>query len=132
MRSFAIVRVSVVTLALVLSSVVLASATSYDAVSFPDLVKQADVIFVGQVVDVRPFAVETRGETIVKTRVTFSVSDAIFGTTNLIEAFDFLGGQWNGTGLAVVGMPTFKVGERRVVFARRGRSINPIVGFTQG
>ena len=29
-------------------------------------------------------------------------------------------------------MPEFAVGERRVVFASRDRSINPIVGFTQG
>jgi hypothetical protein len=34
--------------------------------------------------------------------------------------------------MTVAGMPTFTVGDRRVVFARRDRSINPIVGFTQG
>ena len=34
--------------------------------------------------------------------------------------------------MRVAGMPTFAVGDRRVVFARRDRSINPIVGFTQG
>jgi hypothetical protein len=34
--------------------------------------------------------------------------------------------------MAVAEMPEFAVGDRRVVFARRDRSINPIVGFTQG
>ena len=34
--------------------------------------------------------------------------------------------------MKVAGMPTFTVGDRRLVFARRDGSINPIVGFTQG
>jgi hypothetical protein len=46
--------------------------------------------------------------------------------------FDFLGGETADLGMKVEGMPTFALGDRRVVFARRDRSINPIVGFTQG
>ncbi|MDA1184468.1 MAG: hypothetical protein O2930_07480 [Acidobacteria bacterium] len=34
--------------------------------------------------------------------------------------------------MVVAEMPRFAVGDRRVVFARRAQSINPIVGFTQG
>ncbi len=29
-------------------------------------------------------------------------------------------------------MPQFRAGERRVIFAREGRSVSPIVGFDQG
>ncbi len=109
-----------------------ASATSYPAVSFDDLVTRADVIFIGEVVDVRPFPVETREGTIVKTRVVFRVADPLWGTSSAVETFDFFGGEWNGVAMGITGIPTFAVGDRRVVFARRTRSINPIVGFTQG
>ena len=107
-------------------------ATSYPPVTFSDLVTRADVIFIGEVIDVRPFPMETREGPIIKTRVVFRVSDPIFGTTAALEVFDFLGGELNGIGMAIAEMPQFVVGDRRVVFARRERSINPIVGFTQG
>jgi hypothetical protein len=118
------------TVALVFTSS--AGATTYLPVTFQDLVSQADVIFVGDVVDVRPFTLRTRTGTLVKTRVTFRVDDAVYGTTSLVEVFDFLGGEADGYGLAVEGMPRFAVGDRQVVFAHRKASINPIVGFTQG
>ncbi len=108
------------------------NATSYLPVTFDDLVKQADVIFVGDVVDARAFTLRTRRNTLVKTRVTFRVSDSLYGTTSIVEVFDFLGGEADGIGMAVAGMPTFRVGDRRIVFAHRRSSINPIVGFTQG
>ena len=107
-------------------------ATTFEPLTFNDLVTQADVIFVGDVVDVRPYTVQTRERTIVKTRVTFSVADPLYGTSSIVEVFDFLGGETEELGMRVAGMPTFVVGDRRVVFARRDRSINPIVGFTQG
>ncbi len=107
-------------------------ATSYPALSFEEIVARADVVFVGDVVDVRPFVVTTRGETIVKTRVVFSVRDAIWGTTSSLEILEFLGGEVGDLQLSVAEMPTFAVGERRVIFSYRKRSINPVVGFTQG
>jgi hypothetical protein len=109
-----------------------ARATTFVALTFQQLIAQADVIFIGDVVDVRPYTQRTRTGTLVKTRVTFRVDDALYGTNSLVEVFDFLGGQADGIGMAVEGMPKFAVGDRRVVFARRGASINPIVGFTQG
>ncbi len=125
-------RLCAVVSALVLCWTIPARATTYLPVTFDELVTRADVIFVGNVVDVRPFALDTRDGTVIKTRVTFSVSDPLFGTTSLVEVFDFLGGELNGVGMAVAEMPTFSVGDRRVIFARRERSINPIVGFSQG
>ena len=90
------------------------------------------MIFVGDVVDVRPYTLRTRSGRIVKTRVTFQVADPLYGTTSIIEVFDFLGGEADRIGMAVEGMPTFAVGDHRVVFARRKAAINLIVGFTQG
>jgi hypothetical protein len=125
-------RVLVFVCALILGASASVRATSFEPVTFNDLVTQADVIFVGDVVDVHPYLLQTRERTIVKTRVTFRVDDPLYGTTSLVEVFDFLGGETAELGMRVAGMPTFAVGDRRVVFARRDRSINPIVGFTQG
>ncbi len=110
----------------------LLTATSYAPVSFDELVDRADVIFVGEVMDVRPFPTESREGTVIRTRVVFQVTDPLWGTSSSLEIFEFLGGDWQGTRLSVAEMPTFTVGDRRVIFARRRRSINPIVGFTQG
>ena len=110
----------------------IARATTYAPLTFDGLVAKADVIFVGDVVDVRPYVLRTREGSIIKTRVTFRVADPIYGTTSLVEVFDFLGGESNGIGMAVAGMPTFAIGDHRLVFARHDRSINPIVGFRQG
>lgn len=117
---------------LVCGAIQRASATSYEAVSFNDLLTKADMIFVGDVLDVRPFAVETREGTVIQTRVTFVVRDSLWGTSSTLEILEFLGGEIGDVGQKVAEMPTFRPGDRRVVFATRERSINPIVGFTQG
>ena len=118
--------------ALILAGIAPAGATSYAPVTFSELVARADVIFIGEVVDVRPFPLRTREGTVIKTRVIFRVSDPISGTSSALEVLDFFGGEWGGIGMAIADMPRFAVGDRRVVFARREQSINPIVGFTQG
>jgi len=125
-------RVLLVGLALVVCTAAAARATTYAPVTFDELVSRADVIFVGEVTDVRAFPLATRDGTIIKTRVIFRVQDPMFGTTAALEVFEFLGGEVGDVGMAVAGMPRFTVGDRRMVFARRERSINPIVGFTQG
>ena len=119
-------------LACVLTSAPRLGATSYPPVTFDELITRADVIFVGEVVDVRPYTQSTRDGEIIKTRVVFRVADPLWGTKSTLETFDFLGGEIDGVVMRVAEMPRFAVGDRRVVFARRGRSINPIVGFTQG
>lgn len=125
-------RLLVSLVALAMCCEVSTGATSYEAVTFAELIARADVIFIGEVLDVRPFPLETRDGQIIKTRVVFRVSDPLWGTTSTIEIFEFLGGELNGIEMDVVDMPKFAVGDRRVVFARRERSINPIVGFAQG
>jgi hypothetical protein len=126
-------RVAVVTgLAFVLASAPRLNATSYPPVTFDELVTAADVIFVGEVVDVRPYTLSTRDGEIIKMRVVFRVADPLWGTTSTLEAFDFLGGELGDVTMRVSEMPRFTIGDRRVLFVRRDRSINPIVGFTQG
>jgi hypothetical protein len=107
-------------------------ATSYPPVTFADLVTRADLIFVGDVVDVRPFVLETASGPVIRTRVIFRVSDPLYGTGAALEVLEFFGGEVGDVGMAIADMPRFALGDRRVVFARRERSINPVVGFTQG
>jgi hypothetical protein len=107
-------------------------ATTFETVTFDQMVRQADIIFVGTVVNTTPFAMQTRQGPIIKTRVTFSVSDAIYGSPGIQQVLEFVGGELNAVGLAVPGMPTFAIGDRRVVFARKDNSASPIVGFNQG
>ena len=123
---------AILPLLLMCSPLTRAEAASYDAVTFNELVARADVIFVGDVMDVRPFTVSTPEGTLIKTRVTFMVRDPLWGTGSTLEIFEFLGGEIGNAGMKVPDMRTFVPGDRRVVFARRERSINPIVGFTQG
>jgi hypothetical protein len=125
-------RIRAVVCALAVSFAAPAAATTYLTVTFEELVARADVIFVGDVVDVRSFTLDTREGPVIKTRVIFRVSDALLASTSVLEILEFLGGEVDGIGMAVAEMPAFAVGDRRVVFARRERSINPIVGFTQG
>ena len=125
-------RKCAVVFALALCCAIPAGATTYLPVTFDELVTRADVIFVGEVVDVRPFALDTPEGPAIKTRVVFRVMDGLWGTTSAVEVFDFFGGEVDGVGMAIAEMPRFAIGDRRVVFARRDQSINPIVGFTQG
>ena len=90
------------------------------------------MIFVGDVLDVRPFVIDNGQGPVIKTRVTFVVRDPLLGTSSTLEILEFMGGELGDIGQKVAEMPTFKPGDRRVVFAKRERSINPIVGFTQG
>jgi hypothetical protein len=122
----------VVGAALALCAAIPAGATTYPPVTFADLVTRADLIFVGEVVDVRPIAVTTREGAVIRTRVVFRVNDPLLGTSAALEVLEFFGGELGDVGMAIAEMPAFAVGDRRVVFARRDRSINPIVGFTQG
>lgn len=123
---------SALVFAAALSSGGVLTATSYPAVTFEELVTRADMIFVGDVIDVRPFMDSTAAGPVIWTRVTFVVRDALWGSTSTLEILEFEGGEIGDVGMRVAEMPTFKVGDRRLVFARRDRSINPIVGFTQG
>ena len=126
------VSLRAVLVCLALSSAVPALATTYAPVTFDELVNTADVIFIGEVTDVRPYTLETRDGTIINTRVVFRVEDPLWGTSSAVEAFDFFGGEYGGLGMGIAEMPTFKSGQRVVMFAHRAQSINPIVGFSQG
>ena len=104
--------------ALLLCAAVDTRATTYAPVTFDELITRADMIFVGEVTDVRPYPLNTAAGTIIKTRVIFRVMDSLFGSQGALEVLEFLGGEWNGGRMEVAEMPRFAVGDRYVVLYR--------------
>ena len=125
----ALVALSVAVLVL---SASVARATVVEAVTFQELVKSADRIFVGEVISVESFRADVDAGRRIRTRVTFSVNETLRGR-GLAVVLEFLGGTVDDLPQEVLGMPRFLKGERYVVFARDGdRWVNPVVGYTQG
>lgn len=103
-----------------------------EAVTFAEMVKTAQHIFVGHVVTVASFRADRRGEARIRTRVTFSVDERLRGS-GIVTVLEFLGGTVGDLTLEVADMPQFSVGEQYVVFALDGDGwVNPVVGSTQG
>lgn len=106
-------------------------ATTVVAQSFESICREADMVFVGSVsrVESRWTAQE---EGTIETVVTFSDLLPLFGVEGDEVVLRFAGGAVDGMREEIAGMPQFEVGDRVVVFARRGRLVSPIVGFHQG
>jgi len=98
---------------------------------FAALCREADMVFVGTVSDVRSRWVDQANSDI-ETLVTFSDLDPLFGVEQTTVTLRFAGGEVDGRREEIAGIPRFQVGERAILFARRGRWLNPIVGFQQG
>ena len=110
-----------------------ARSTTVIPPTFESLVSSANTIFVGEVMDVRPvWAATARGRAI-KTYVTFRVEEVWKGAVGTITQLEFLGGTIGQTTMEVVGMPTFRDGQRAVLFVHgEVQTVSPLVGFWHG
>lgn len=124
-------RVSVAIALCALGEARLAHATTVIAKDFRQLCREADLVFVGTVVDVRSEWSDERKQAI-ETRVVFSDLLALLGVDGGEVELRFGGGEMEGIREEIAGVPRFAVGERMVIFARSERSVSPIVGFHQG
>jgi hypothetical protein len=109
-----------------------ASSTTVIPPSFDALVSGADRIFVGEVIGHDAIWVSTPRGRAIKTLVTFRVEDVWKGTSGPVTRLEFLGGTIGETTMEVVGMPTFRLAQRSVLFAHGQRGISPLVGFMHG
>ena len=109
-----------------------ASSTTVIPPSFDALVNGANTVFVGEVMAVRARWETTRQGRAIFTDVTFRVEDVWKGAAGTVTMLEFLGGTIDGTTMDVVGMPTFAVGQRAVLFVSGERAISPLVGFWHG
>src|SRR5713101_6037879 len=118
--------------AFLLSSAVL-HATTVIAPTFSGLVRQAEVIFEGEVTDNQSRAVVERGVEKIVTDVTFRVTKVMKGRPRSSIVLQFAGGVVGDRGFKVAGVPTFAQGERDVIFAVTSkRQISPVVGMMYG
>lgn len=109
-----------------------AGSTTVIPPTFDSLVSKAGTIFVGEVIDQRPYWVATRQGRAIRTLVVFKVEDVWKGSVGAVTQLDFLGGTIGDTTMEVVGMPAFRVGQRSVLFVAAERAASPLVAFMHG
>lgn len=100
--------------------------------SFDALVSGANTIFVGEVIGQTAIWVGTPRGRAIRTQVTFRVEDVWKGAAGAVTRLEFLGGTIGETTMEVVGMPTFRAGQRSVLFVAAERQVSPLVGFMHG
>jgi hypothetical protein len=119
--------------ALLSAAFVRSDAMSVIAPSFDELIASATTVVRGVVTDVHCVGVDTPQGPAIHTLVTFQVERVLKGTAGADLTLTFLGGKLGPRTLSVVGMPTFKVGEREIVFvANNGQAICPLISAGHG
>lgn len=110
-----------------------ARSTTVIPPTFESLVSRANTIFVGEVMHVRSVWTSTPNGRAIVTLVTFKIEDTWKGAAGAVTQLEFLGGTIGETTMEVVGMPTFREGQRGVLFvSSQVRSASPLVGFWHG
>ncbi len=107
------------------------AATVVVAKDFAALCAEADLVFVGTVTDVTS-SWRDAAQRSIETQVTFGALTWLHGTPRPAVTLHFAGGEVGGLREEVAGVPSFAVGQRRIVFARDGDFLSPVVGFHQG
>lgn len=126
-------RLIPLTLICTLAAAGVAKSTTVIPPSFEALVSSANTIFVGEVMNVRSDWESTPTGRAIVTYVTFRVEDVWKGQVGAVTQLEFLGGTVGDVGLRVEGMPTFRMGQRDVLFVdSAARAVSPLVGFMHG
>ena len=100
---------------------------------FETLVAEAGEIFVGKVTGQGPRWIDRGGKRLIVTDVTFQTEQVLKGSPGTARTLTFLGGIIGDARQEVVGMPTFVVGDRDVLFVRSGESsFLPVLGLFHG
>ena len=106
-----------------------ASSTTVIPPSFEALVSAAHTIFVGEVVNQQAIWVSTPQGRAIKTLVDFRVEDVWKGSSGAVTRLEFMGGTIGEMTMEVVGMPTFRLGQRSVLFVARPARHQPARRF---
>ncbi|MCA9836437.1 MAG: hypothetical protein KC422_05970 [Trueperaceae bacterium] len=115
---------------LVVAALTLVHATTFEALSFEDMLAKAEIAFYGTVTATT--VVEQDGEP--WTQVSFEVLEPYRGVEEDSSSLEllFYGGQSATVNQQVSLMPSFTVGEKLILFAYDAQYYSPIVGFNQG
>lgn len=126
-------RLLLLTMVCTVAAAGVARSTTIIPPSFDALVTGANSIFVGEVMNVRAdWEVTPQGRAIV-TVVTFRVEEVWKGNLGAVTQLQFMGGEIGDIGMKVHGMPSFRMGQRDVLFvSSEPRKISPLVGLMYG
>lgn len=115
------------------SMIGLVSATTVIPPSFDELVGEAEVIFQGTVINVQPQWIGEGAQRHIVSYVTFKVQDALKGNPGNQITLRMFGGTVGGQTMQASDAPTFKVGDRDVLFVEHnGSQFIPLVGIMHG
>lgn len=123
---------------ILLAAVALAGAATQaltvDVPTFSDLVAKAELIARTEVVGVRSeWRNSPSGQAVIVTVVTVAVEEAFKGSPAQRFEFTQLGGQVGDRSLTIPGLPTWRTGDRDILFiAGNGRAVCPLVGIAHG
>lgn len=110
-----------------------AMATTVIPPAFNELVDQAQVIFQGTVTDVQCRWAGEGSQRHIVSDVTFLIEDPIKGEPGLSYTMRMLGGTIDGETMGIAEAPTFKRGDRDIVFIENnGSQFIPLVGIMHG
>jgi hypothetical protein len=110
-----------------------AQATTVIPPTFDQLVTQAEVIFQGNVTDVRSQWVGEGAERHIVSYVTFKVEDALKGNPGESYTIRMFGGTVDGESMGISDAPKFNVGDRDILFVENnGSQVIPLVGLMHG
>lgn len=110
-----------------------AQATTVIPPSFDELVDQAEVIFQGDVTEVKSQWVGEGAQRCIVSYVTFKVEDTVKGAAGQSYTIRMLGGTVDGETMGVAEAPAFKVGDKDIVFVQNnGSQFVPLVGIMHG
>ena len=99
----------------------------------PTMVRKADLVFTGKVVGQKAEWADRNGRKSIVTIVSFEVLETHKGAAGAKVDLRCPGGTIGDTTLEMVGMPSFKNGEKCVLFARtNANAVCPIVGIYHG
>lgn len=108
-------------------------ATTVIPPSFDELVDKAEVIFEGNVTEVKSQWVGEGAERHIVSYVTFAVKDSLKGESGAKYTLRMFGGEVDGEGMAIADAPKFKVGDEEILFVENnGSQLVPLVGIMHG
>jgi hypothetical protein len=110
-----------------------APATTVIPPTFDELVAQAEVIFQGNVTEVKSEWVGEGAQRHIMSYVSFKVEDALKGNPGQSYTIRMLGGTVDGETMGVSDAPKFTVGDKEILFVEHnGSQFIPLVGIMHG
>jgi hypothetical protein len=107
--------------------------TTVVAPTFAELVDEAQTIVRARVIELHSAWADSPQGRVIKTHVTFRIEKQLKGGATPELTLSFLGGELDGQGMRVAGMPQFTVGQTEILFiAGNGVRFCPLVAMMHG